>query len=36
MGTFEIRKSENRKKTKEETRNRMLRGQINAAFKMRK
>ncbi len=36
IGTFEILKTEKKEKSKEETRNRMLRGQINAAFKIRK
>ncbi|MCL7749235.1 MerR family transcriptional regulator [Halalkalibacter alkaliphilus] len=35
VGTFEIRKAEKKKQSTKETRNRMLRGQINAAFKIR-
>ncbi|MBU9724063.1 MULTISPECIES: MerR family transcriptional regulator [Bacillaceae] len=36
MQTFEIRKEEMRKLKKADVRDKMLRGQLNAAFKMRK
>ncbi|MBB5173011.1 MerR family transcriptional regulator [Texcoconibacillus texcoconensis] len=36
MQTFEIRKQEKQKMKKEQLRDEMIRGQLNAAFKMRK